>query len=138
MINNLQNFCRINIIYSLALFIMIHQNQLFLFHAQQISSGHCSDIFSMFVHHRKGSVACFYHDIFYIICEIISLEGNQVILFHNMFYRNTLIDQPGNGKRIQRGTDDHALIPVCRFHNIVRHLRIVTKKDTADVSFNGT
>ena len=115
---------------------MVYQNQLLFLHSQQISSGHSSYVFAMFIYHRKGSVTGFYHDILNVIRKIISLEGDQVFLFHNVFYRNTLINQPCNGKRIQGRPDNYALITLCSLYNIMRYLCIIAYNHTTYILFN--
>ena len=102
MINDLKDLRFLNIINSLIHFIVIHKNYFFLVHVQEITSGNCSDTFSMRIDYRECSVAVFDHNILDIICEIFGIESNHVIPFHNIADRNTLIDQTGDIKGIIR------------------------------------
>lgn len=59
MVYNFQDFRGINVVHGLGLLIMIHQDQLFFLHSQKISSGNRTDIFSVLIYYREGSVAVF-------------------------------------------------------------------------------
>ena len=78
------------------------------------------------------------HHILDIVCEIVGLEGDQIILFHDVFYRNTLVDKSCHCKCIQGGTDDHTVV----FHgcilDILRHLGVVADNKAAHVLADGT
>ena len=102
MVNDLQNIRCVNIVHCLGLFIVIHQDQLFLLHTQQVTSGHSPDILSMLVHYRECPVPVLDHHILDIICKIIRLEGDQVVLLHDVFDRDTLIDKSCHSKGVQR------------------------------------
>ena len=71
------------------------------------------------------------HHIPDIIRKIIRLESDQIILFHNMFHRNTLVDQSCHRKSIQWRTHNNTVILKCRILNILRHLSIITDNHTA-------
>ena len=101
MVNDLQNLCFLNIINSLVFFIMIYQNYLFLVHVKEISSGNGSHTMTVFDHF-----------ILDIICEIFSIKSYQIIFFHHIIYRNTLVDHAGNCVGIiwRRDNDDLSLL----------------------------
>ena len=92
----------------------------------------------MLIYHRESSVAVFYHDIFNIICIIICLEGDQIILLHDMLHRNTLIDQSCHAERIQGRLNDHTLIFLRRIFNILFNLCVVADDNAAYVLLYGT
>ena len=81
---------------------MINKHNLLLVHIQEITSGNRSDTFAMRIDDRKCPVTVFYHNLLNIISEILSVKCNHVITFHNIIYRNTLIDQSRNIERIIR------------------------------------
>ena len=101
-IDDLKNFSLLNIINSLIHLIMINKHNFFLMHIQKITSGNGSDTFAMRIDDREGPVTVFYHNFLNIISEILSVKCNHVITFHNIIYRNTLIDQSRNIERIIR------------------------------------
>ena len=112
MINDLQNLCFLNIINSLVFLIMIYQNYLFLVHVKEISSGNGSHTFSPLIDNRECTMAVLDHNILDIICEIFSIKSYQIIFFHHIIYRNTLVDHAGNCVGIiwRRDNDDLSLL----------------------------
>src|SRR5699024_8815826 len=62
---------------------------------------------------------------------------NQIILFHNVLYRNTLIDQSCHTESIQSRLYDHALILLCRLPDILSHFRMIADNDTAYILLYG-
>ena len=93
MINDLHDISLINIIYSLVFFIMIYQNHFFPVHVQKITSGNRTNTFAFFVDDRECTMTMFDHYFLNIICKIFCVKCNQIICFHDIFNRNTLIDQ---------------------------------------------
>ena len=79
----------------------------------------------------------FDHFILDIICEIFSTEGYQIICFHNIFYRNALVDQSGDGKCIIRGTDNDNLPFMGQFDNFFRNFDSHSHNNTAYILGNG-
>ena len=56
MVNNLHDFSFIDIVNCLIFLIMVHKCYFFPVHIQKISSGNCSDTFSLFVNYRERTL----------------------------------------------------------------------------------
>ena len=78
------------------------------------------------------------HHILDIVRKVVGLKGYQIVLLHNVFYGDTLVDESCHCKSIQGRADDHAVI----FHgcilDIIRHLSTVADNDAAHVLADGT
>ena len=92
----------------------------------------------MLVHHRESPVSVLNHHILDIVRKVVGLKGYQIVLLHNVFYGDTLVDESCHCKSIQGRADDHTVI----FHgcilDIIRHLSTVADNDAAHVLADGT
>ena len=99
-VDDLKDICFFNIINCLIHFIVVYKYYLFLVHTQEITSGYRTDAFSFLVDNRKGPMTMLDHNILYVICKIFGIKSYQIICFHDISDRNTLVDQSCNCKGI--------------------------------------
>ena len=133
MVNNLHNFSFINIINCLIFLIVIHKCYFFLVHIQEISSGNCSDTFSFFVNYRERAMTVLDHLILNIIRKILCTKSNQIICFHNIAYRNTLVDQSCNRKCIIRRHNNCNFPLMSKLYHLFTDLNSHTNDNTAHI-----
>ena len=136
MVDDLHHLSLFYIIHCLSLFIMIYQNYLFFVHIQKISPGNSSQTFSSFAHNRKCPVTVFDHHFLDIIRIILRAEGHQIIYLHYISHRNTLIDQSGNRKSIQRGFYDDNILLMGHLYYFFTYINIESHNNTADILLN--
>ena len=70
----------------------------------------------------KSRCLCIFHNFFDIIEEIFGVERDQIASAHQIFDRNTLVNQTRNRIRVMRTADDHTAFFLCKFLNRFRHL----------------
>ena len=136
MVNDLYNLCLINIIYRLVFLIMIHKCNFLLVHIQEVSSGNRSDTFSLFIDYRECTMTMFDHLILNIIGEIFCVKCNQIICFHDISYRNTLVDQSRNCKCIVRRHNDRDFFFMSKFNYFLTDFNSHSNDNTAYVLCN--
>ena len=85
------------IISRLGFLIMVYQDHLFFPVADQVPPGDGADIFSPPVNDRIIPVTAAPHDFLDILQLVAGVEGDQVVLRHQILNRYRLINQPGNG-----------------------------------------
>ena len=76
---------------------MVYQDHLFFPVADQVPPGDGADIFSPPVNDRIIPVTAAPHDFLDILQLVAGVEGDQVVLRHQILNRYRLINQPGNG-----------------------------------------
>ena len=133
MVNNLHNFSFIDIVNCLIFLIVIHKCYFFLVHIQEISSGNCSDTFSFFVNYRERAMTVLDHLILNIIRKILCTKSNQIICFHNIAYRNTLVDQSCNRKCIIRRHNNCNFPLMSKLYHLFTDLNSHTNDNTAHI-----
>ena len=89
MVNNLHDFSFIDIVNCLIFLIMVHKCYFFPVHIQKISSGNCSDTFSLFVNYRERTMTVFDHLILNIIRKISVLKVTRLSVF--IIYRTGIL-----------------------------------------------
>ena len=101
---------------------MIDENQFLSCISDQVPTGNRSHIFSFLVQNREIAVSLIFHNFFDIIEEIFGVERDQIASAHQIFDRNTLVNQTRNRIRVMRTADDHTAFFLCKFLNRFRHL----------------
>ena len=117
---------------------MINQDQLFFLDAHEISTGNGTDVFSTGINHRECTVTGFRHNVFDLVGKIIAPEDHQIVFFHKILDRNTLVDQTGHGKGIVRCGNDHLISLLCQFLDRLSDFRSQTHDQAACVCFDRT
>ena len=135
MVNNFQHLSVFDVIHRLALFIVIHENQLLFLDSQEITPGNRSLIKAVFVQHRKGPVSGVCHYFLDAFRVIFRFKGNQIFLFHDVAERNTLIDQPRHRKGVVRRADDHASVALGNGSDTGAYSRVDTDNHTSRALF---
>ena len=115
---------------------MIYKNDLLLVHIQEISSGNGSHAFSPFIDNRESTVTVLDHNILNIISEILRAESNQIIFFHHVIYRNTLVDHSGNRVSVIWGCNNNDLPLMCFLNYLLTYLDIHSHNNAAYVHLN--
>ena len=133
MVDNFQNFCLINAINCLPLLIMVNQYNFLIIHIQQGASGKHAAILPISIQNREISVADFCQCITDVADEILSAEGNQMILFHKITHGCRLRNQSCYHQGIMRCADDFAVIFLCQLLNCLRNRCASTNHDAACV-----
>ena len=133
MVDNFQNFCLINAINCLPLLIMVNQYNFLIIHIQQGASGKHAAILPISIQNREISVADFCQCITDVADEILSAEGNQMILFHKITHGCRLRNQSCYHQGIMRCADDFAVIFLCQLLNCLRNRCAGTNHDAACV-----
>ena len=93
---------------------MIDENQFLSCISDQIPAGNRSHIFSFLVQNREIAVSLIFHNFFDIIEEIFGVERDQIASAHQIFDRNTLVNQTRNRIRVMRTADDHTAFFLCK------------------------
>ena len=136
MVNNLHDFSFIDIVNCLIFLIMVHKCYFFPVHIQEISSGNCSDTFSLFVNYRERTMTVFDHLILNIIRKILCIKSNQIICFHNIPYRNTLVDQSCDRKCIIRRHNNYNFSLMSKLYHLFADFNSHTNDNTANILRN--
>ena len=95
MIDNLENICILNSIYCLRTLIVINKNNAFSSCAEKISTRDHSLILSIFIKDREITVTLACHHFLDFVNVIGILKCDQVLRFHEIADRHTLVDETG-------------------------------------------
>ena len=138
MIQDLQDLCLFDVVDRLRSLVMVNQNQLFFLDTHEVSTGNGTDVFSTGINHRECTVTGFRHNVFDLVGKIIAPEDHQIVFFHKILDRNTLVDQTGHGKGIVRCGNDHLISLLCQFLDRFSDFGSQTYDQTACIGFDGT
>ena len=138
MINDLQDLSTLNTGHRLSPLIVVHQDHLLPFHAQQISSGNHPLIMAVLIQDREIPMALAGHNIFDIIRIILNIKADNIFRFHKIPDGHTLIDQSGSRKGIKGRGDHRTLMLLCQLLDGHGYRRSVADHDTACIHFDGT
>ena len=117
---------------------MIHQNDPLPTQIQKVPARNHTDVVSVHIQDREIPVTLLAHDPLDILGLLCHFKGNQVILFHKMRNRHTLIDHSGHSKRVMGRHNDVAVIFLGQLPDRLGYLGIHADYDAGRIHLDGT